>query len=462
MIEKKNRSEEAWVPVLDKRGVPLMPCHPARARQLLRAGRAVVAHHTPFVIRLKDRVGGDVQPVRVCEDPGSKTTGIAVVREVASADDDGPTRVVLFKMELTHRGADVHSRMESRASLRRSRRSRKTRYREQRYSNRSASRRKDRLAPSLRTRLDTTLSWTRRLMRWYPVAAVSVERVRFDTQLMENPTISGVEYQRGTLAGYETREYVLEKWGRSCAYCDAENVPLNLDHVVPRASGGSNRPSNLVPACVPCNQRKGVQPLAAFLKRDPKRAARILAGLKAPMRDAAAVNTTRWALDRELRSLGVPVEAASGGRTKWNRHRFSVPKTHANDAVCVGNVGGVIGADTRTLYVRCTGRGDYQRQNTDAYGFPRGAPKMRAKRVRGFGTGDIVRVTQPRGKYAGTYIERVAVRATGNFSIRAHGKRFDVNWRNCRVLQRADGYDYAWSEKKNVARSSREGVSSPP
>ncbi len=289
-------------------------------------------------------------------------------------------------------------------------------------------------------------------MRWYPVVAVSVERVHFDTQLMENPSISGVEYQQGTLAGYETREYVLEKWGRSCAYCDAENVPLNLDHVVPRASNGSNRPSNLVPACVPCNQRKGSRPLAEFLKRDPERLERILAGLKAPLRDAAAMNSTRWALDCALRALGVPVEAASGGRTKWNRHRFSVPKTHANDAACVGNVGGVIGADTQTLYVRSMGRGDYQRQNTDAYGFPRGAPKMRAKRVRGFGTGDIVRATPPRGKYAGTYVGRVAVRAKGQFAVHANGKKVDVFWRHCRVLQRADGYRYSWREEKNDAK----------
>jgi hypothetical protein len=264
-----------------------------------------------------------------------------------------------------------------------------------------------------------------------------------------------VEYQQGTLAGYETREYVLEKWGRSCAYCDAGNVPLNLDHVVPRVSGGSNRPSNLVPACVPCNQKKGAQSLTTFLKRDPKRAARILAGLKKPLRDAAAMNSTRWALDRELRALGVPVEAASGGRTKWNRHRFNVPKTHANDAVCVGNVGGVIGADTQTLYVECMGRGTYQRQHSNAYGFPRGAPKMREKRVRGFGTGDIVRAVMPKGKHAGMHVGRAAVRAKGQFAVYAQGKRIDVIWKHCRVLQRADGYRYAWREEKNDAVTNR-------
>jgi 5-methylcytosine-specific restriction endonuclease McrA len=402
-----------------------------------------------------------VQPVRVCEDPGSKTTGIAVVREVpAASEGDGPTRVVLFKMELTHRGDVIRGQMERRSSSRRRRRLANLRYRPARFSNRRPA--KGTLRPSLNHRVETTLSWTRRLMRWYPVAAVSVERVRFDTQLMQNPEISGVEYRQGTLAGYETREWVLEKWGRSCAYCDAENVALNLDHVVPRVSGGSSRPSNLVPACVPCNQRKGAQPLAVFLQRDPKRAARILAGLKESLRDAAAVNSTRWALDRALRSLGVPVEASSGGRTKWNRHRFNVPKTHANDAVCAGNVGGVIGADTQTLYVYSTGRGTYQRQHSDAYGFPRGVPKMREKSVRGFRTGDMVRATPPRGKYAGTYVGRVAVRANGQFAICAKDKRIDVIWKHCGVLQRADGYRYAWQEEKRDAVAVRKSAPLPP
>jgi 5-methylcytosine-specific restriction endonuclease McrA len=438
--------------VLDKRHRPLMPCRPARAKQLLREGRAVVHRRVPFTIRLKDRVGGDTQPVRICEDPGSKTTGIAVVREVPAANEgDGPTRVVLFKMELTHRGSDVHARMESRASLRRGRRSRKTRYREKRYSNRSASRRKGRLPPSLRTRVETTISWTRRLMRWFPVTAISVERVRFDTQLMENPEISGVEYQQGTLAGYEVREYVLEKWGRSCAYCDAENVPLQMDHVRARSRGGSSRPSDLVPACGTCNRKKGAQRVETFLAKDPKRLARILAGLKAPLRHAAAVNATRWALDRELRALGVPVEAATGGRTKWNRHRFNVPKTHANDAVCVGHVGG-IASDVRTLYVRCTGRGAYCRTLVTAFGFPRGY-KMREKSSRGFRTGDTVRAVVPKGKHAGTHVGRVAVRATGSFAVFTAGGRADgIGHRNCRVLQRADGYDYAWTEKTRGAK----------
>ncbi|WP_351227012.1 RRXRR domain-containing protein [Streptomyces sp. NPDC002133] len=60
--------------VLDKHGHPLMPCHPARARELLTKGRAVVARHTPFTIRVKDRThaASEVEGVQLRIDPGSK------------------------------------------------------------------------------------------------------------------------------------------------------------------------------------------------------------------------------------------------------------------------------------------------------------------------------------------------------------------------------------------------------
>jgi 5-methylcytosine-specific restriction endonuclease McrA len=86
--------------------------------------------------------------------------------------------------------------------------------------------------------------------------------VRFDLQKMENPEIRGVEYQQGTLAGYELREYLLEKWGRQCAYCDATDTPLEIEHIVARGQGGSDRASNLCLACHACNQKKANRPLA--------------------------------------------------------------------------------------------------------------------------------------------------------------------------------------------------------
>ncbi len=94
--------------------------------------------------------------------------------------------------------------------------------------------------------------------------ALSLELVKFDTQLMQNAEISGVEYQQGELAGYEVREYLLEKFGRRCAYCRKTNVPLQIEHIVPKVRHGSNRVSNLTLACKACNDAKGKRTAAEF------------------------------------------------------------------------------------------------------------------------------------------------------------------------------------------------------
>ena len=418
--------------VLDKHKKPLMPCSEKRARLLLDRRRAVVVKRYPFTIRLKDRVGGETQPVRVKLDPGSKTTGIAVTRE----EDGNKGTTVIWLAELVHRGRQISEALTARRAFRRRRRGANLRYREPRFDNRR--RPEGWLPPSLQHRVDTCMSWVDRLRRLVPVAGIAVERVRFDTQLLENTDISGVEYQQGTLAGYEVREYVFEKHGRCCAYCGVTGVPLNLDHVVARARGGSNRPSNLVPACIPCNDEKGTQPVEVFLAGNPQALARIKAALKAPLRDAAAVNATRWALWEALDATDLPIEASSGGRTKFNRARLGVPKTHALDAACVGEVETLSDWAIPTVEIKATGRGGYCRTNVNVSGFPRGY-YTRTKVVRGFRTGDIVRADVSKGKHAGIHVGRVAVRATGSFKV---GKADGINIKHCKLIQRADGYGY--------------------
>lgn len=241
--------------VLDKRKRPLMPCSEKRARLLLQRGRAVVARLVPFTIRLKDRLGGETQTLRIKLDPGSKTTGIALVREDEQIDQDtGEVHrqaYVLWLAELQHRGHQISEALTARRSMRRRRRTANLRHRAPRFNNR---RRPDGwLAPSLQHRVDTTVAWVQRLSIWAPITAISQELARFDMQKMQNPEISGVEYQQGTLAGYEVREYLLEKWHRTCAYCGTKDVPLQIEHIEPRSKGGSNRVSNLTLACEPCN-----------------------------------------------------------------------------------------------------------------------------------------------------------------------------------------------------------------
>ena len=409
-----------------------MPCHPARAREFLRRGRAVVARRFPFTIRLRDRDGGAVQPVRLKIDPGARVTGIALVRE------DGGRQHVLHLAEIAHRGETVRANLQRRAAFRRRRRLANLRYRAPRFDNRG--RPEGWLAPSLRSRLDNVLSWVGRYRRLLPVTALSLERVRFDMQALENPGISGAEYQRGTLFGYELREYLLEKWGRRCAYCDRAGVPLQIDHVRPRSRGGSDRVSNLTLACGPCNQAKGAQAAEAFLAHDPERLRRILSVAKRPLDGAAAVNATRNAIFLGLRASGLPVEAASGGRTKHNRARLGVPKAHCLDAACVGVVESLHGWAMPVLMIRAMGRGAYQRTRLDRFGFPRGF-LMRRKAVRGFRTGDMVRAAVPAGKKRGVHLGRVAVRASGSFNIQtAAGVVQGVSHRHCVLLSRDDGY----------------------
>lgn len=421
--------------VLDRSGKPLMPCSEKRARLLLERGRARVHRVTPFVIRLVDRRAAacEIQPLRVKLDPGSKTTGIALVREA------GNGIAVLNLFELVHRGRQISEALTQRAGFRRRRRG-TLRYRAPRFNNRT--RRPGWLPPSLQHRVDTSAAWVARIRRWAPVTAISSELVRFDMQLLENPEISGIEYQQGTLAGYEVREYLLEKWGRKCAYCGAEHVPLQVEHIVPKARGGSKRISNLTVACGPCNLDKDARDVREYLAHDPKRLAALLAQAKRPLKDAAAVNATRWALVGALRATGLPVETASGGRTKWNRSRFFIPKTHALDAVCVGAVEAVTGWQRPTLIIKATGRGSYKRTRLDSFGFPRGH-LMREKAVNGFQTGDRVVATVPSGKKAGVHTGRVAVRRTGSFNIQtAQGVIQGISHKHCKLIQRNDGYGY--------------------
>lgn len=417
--------------VLDRNQHPLMPSHPARARQLLKAGRASVFRRFPFTIILHDREGGESQPVTLKVDPGSKTTGLALV----VAGQRGPR--VAWAAELQHRGHIIRERLTDRRAVRRSRRTRKTRYRPKRFDNRRRS--QGWLPPSLQSRVANVVTWTRRLARYAPVGAVALEMAKFDTQAMQNPEIQGVEYQQGTLAGYEVREYLLEKWGRKCAYCGAANTPLEIEHIMPRSRGGSDRVSNLALACKPCNQRKGNQTAAEFGRPDVQQQA------KQPLRDAAAVNVTRWALYRRLASFNLPLEVGSGGRTKYNRIRQGYPKEHWIDAACVGASGECvhIKQDHAPLLIKATGRQSRQMCRMDRYGFPRTSAKQGRMQF-GFQTGDMVRANVPRGKYAGRHEGRVVVRARGWFPL---GDGSEISWKHCRLVQRADGYEYLKGRK---------------
>lgn len=427
-------SGKPFVPVVGSDGRPLMPCTGKRARLLLERGRARVYRRMPFIIQLKDRSQDDceLQPLQLKIDPGSRGTGLAMVR----VDPTGAL-VVVSLYEIEHRGLRIRDRLRTRAMLRRNRRQRKTRYRPARFDNRT--RPKGWLPPSLMHRVHTTMTWVKRLQAQYPISMVGVESVKFDTHKLRHPEVYGVEYQRGELYKSEAKEYLLERWGRKCAYCDTSKVSrFEVDHATPRSRGGSDSIWNLVLSCRTCNHdRKKAQTVEEFLAHDPTRRDRILGLLKVPLNDAAAVNATRNRLITELEATDLPIFTGTGGQTKHNRTRFKIPKSHALDAVCVGVVKAVRHWDRPTMLTKAVGHGTYQRVITDKYGFPR-RYRARKKTAFGFTTGDLVHARNRRGSHIG----RVSVRQSGNFDVHIGYQAEAASYRNCHLLQKGDGYQY--------------------
>ena len=427
--------------VLDTNKTPLNPCTPGMARSLLKAGKAAVFRQYPFTIILKKAV--ETKQVKQCQlklDPGSQTTGIAILQD----------KKLIWGAELTHRGQQIKDSLESRRSLRRGRRARKTRYRQPRFLNRS--REKGWLAPSLEHRVLTTMTWVKRLIKLCLIGSIAMELVKFDCQKMQNPEISGKEYQQGTLYQYEVREYLLEKWNRTCAYCGAKDVPLEVEHIVPKSRGGSSRVSNLALACVPCNRAKSNLDIREFLADKPSVLKRILAHALAPLKDAAAVNSTRWKLFNSLKETGLPVTTGTGAQTKFNRTQQGLPKRHYLDAAMVSDTPKLEILTNQPLLIKCAGHGNRQVIHVNKFGFSRKnksgelvRKSALVKQVKGFQTGDIVKAIVTKGKKIGSYLGKVAIRSTGSFNIKTVTETVQgINYKYCSIVHRKDGYLYGF------------------
>jgi 5-methylcytosine-specific restriction endonuclease McrA len=413
--------------VLDKNKNQLDMCHPGQARRMLKAGLAAVYKRLPFTIILKREVTDpQLQTYQLKLDPGSKTTGVAIVNQ--------ETGEVVFAAEIEHRGQTIKARLDTRRGVRRGRRSRKTRYRKPRFNNRTRS--KGWLAPSLLSRVSNVETWVKRLIKICPIAGISLELVKFDTQLMQNTDIKGVEYQQGTLSGYEVREYLLEKYKRKCVYCKEGDKPLQIEHIIPKSRGGTNRVTNLTLACEKCNIKKGNKTALEFGFEKVQEQAKI------PLKDAAAVNTTRWAIMERLKSTALPIETASGGLTKFNRSTQHLPKAHWIDASCVGlSTPSKLDINkVKVLKIKATGHGSRQRCRPNKHGFAV-AHAPSAKFYLGFQTGDIVKAIIPKGKYKGIHFGRIAIRYRPCFSLNG----FDVHPKYLSIIHKADGYSYSYT-----------------
>jgi hypothetical protein len=158
------------VPVVDARGVPLMPCTPARARLLLKKSKAVAKWNKlgMLYLRLKYAVEPKNQMLAVGVDPGSKYEALSVV---------GTKDTVLNVMS---EAVDwVKKALEARRQMRRVRRYRKTRYRKWRRDNRHPE---GRFPPSTKARWDAKLRIIAQLKKNIPISHAVVEDVEAVTK----------------------------------------------------------------------------------------------------------------------------------------------------------------------------------------------------------------------------------------------------------------------------------------
>lgn len=454
--------------VLNKQKKPMDNCTPAKARILLRDGSAVVHKQHPFTIRLKDNtVHSQVKEYQIKVDSGSKSTGIALVDEDANA---------VFFAELEHRGERVVSLLETRRQARRNRRTRELRYRKPKWGNAykkkgskfraDSPRPDDWLPPSILSIEQNIVNFVKKLMRLANVRSIALESVKFDMQKMENASISGVEYQQGKLQGYEVRNYLLEKTGHTCQYCRGASGDnkLEVEHMQPKARGGSNRLSNLTIACHTCNTDKNSDSLQEYLVRiQPLKTTRAQTRVRhisrllktgeafVPLRYAAWVNTMRNRLANDLRILVPHFVEGTGGQTSHNRIQvLKLPKEHYYDALAVASLppeGKFHIVTDHVLEVKAFGRGSRFRGRTNACGIIT-KNLMREKQVFGFQTGDLVKAVVPKGKKQGVHVGRVAVRKSGYFNIRTNnGTVQGIDHKHCRVIQRNDGYGYTLKQR---------------
>ena len=301
--------------VLNKRGKPLMPCSPRKARILLRQKKAEVVNNYPFTIQLVYTTGENKQETLLGVDAGYGVVGLSVVTD----------KLELYAAELELR-KDIVKLLSQRKQYRRTRRSRNLWHREPRFLNRGIK--KGWLAPSIQHKLDSHIKVVENISKILPISKIEVEIASFDIQKIKNPDISGSDYQQGEQLGFwNAREYVLHRDNHKCQYCKGKSKDkiLRVHHLISRQIGG-NRPENLLTLCTICHDsyHRGEISLDKIKKTKFK-------GFKAE----TFMNIVRWRIVEKLREKFKNVEITYGYITKSKRIDLGISKTHSNDAFVI-------------------------------------------------------------------------------------------------------------------------------
>lgn len=329
--------------VVGQNGCRLMPVSERKARLLLDAGKASVYQKVPFVIKLNYKTGSTTQPGYLGIDTGSQHIGVSAVRE------DG---TVLHKEEIGLRDSMTKRKLlETKASLRRGRRYRKTRYRHpkwrietkrvycevpdkkgrhwQKLKNTFTSGRPvGWLPPSLQSKTDHHIRWIKTLQNLLPEGyRLSIELGRFDPARMKDPGIHGDLYQKGPQYDYENvRAYVLDRDRYTCQVCKKKGGKLHVHHVLYKSRGAADNPQYLATVCSCCHTTANHLP-GGILYQWMQEHKKFTRGL----RDATFMNILR----KRLRKAFPDAVFTYGNITKVDREKLKLPKSHSNDATAI-------------------------------------------------------------------------------------------------------------------------------
>lgn len=316
--------------VLDQQGKPLMPTtRLGKVYRLLKTQKAHIVSYEPFTIQLDYEPDTHIiQPLTLGVDSGAIHSGYSVANKHRE----------YYSAEVIARN-DISNRLSDRRMYRRNRHYRKTRYRQPRFNNRK-NKKKGWSPPSLEQKVAVQMNEINHLHRYFPIETIIVEVAEFDIQKIKNPDISGIEYQQGTLQGYNIRNYLLEKHKRKCFYCGKTVSNFEVEHMIPKARGGSNRIDNLTLSCHDCNQKKDTLTAEEFIRQtlSAKKATAKLKQLpneKCLFKYMAHMNATRWALYNTIKEKYPNVKMTYGYITKYNRIQAGFPKAHHIDAKCI-------------------------------------------------------------------------------------------------------------------------------
>lgn len=310
-----------FVYVLSKDGQPLMPTERfGKVRRLLKENKAKVVRSCPFTIKLlyepKTKI---TQEVVLGQDTGSKYVGTACI-----ANDK-----ILYQSEVTLRN-DIKKKMDSRRGARRNRRCRKTRYRKARFLNRANSTKKDRLPPSIRSKVQSHIDEIEFCKKILPISEIALEVSQFDTHLMKNPSLISEKvkhwgYHKGFNYNYSSRrEAILHRDNYTCQCCGKKHTRLEVHHIVFRSRGGTDDEKNLITLCKECHD--AIHNGTLVLNKKPK---------KLNLKHATHMSIIRSQL---LKAYPEVIETF-GFVTKENRNNLNLQKEHYIDACVIASSG---------------------------------------------------------------------------------------------------------------------------